>query len=297
MSSASNLHVAVIGSGGAAMAAALKAAERGASITLIERGTIGGTCINTGCVPSKIMIRAAHIAHLRKESPFDNGVSANPSVVRRAKLLEQQQERVEQLRDAKYESILRNHEAISVLNGEARFLDAQSLAVRLNDGGEQTVHFNRAFIGTGARPAEPSISGLADTPYLTSTSALTLDTVPDRLIIIGAGFVALELAQAFARLGSQVTVLARRHLLSSEDPAIGDAIESAFRREGIDVLKQTQASHVDHTDNEFILDTNAGALRADQLLVATGRTPNTEHRGFEPGRHRRGNLLWCDSGG
>ena len=277
MNSDKNLHIAVIGSGGAAMAAALKAAERGARITLIERGIIGGTCVNTGCVPSKIMIRAAHIAHLRTESPFDGGVSAQIPKVDRAKLLQQQQTRVEELRDAKYEGILRDQTAITVLNGEARFVDANNLVVQLNEGGEQNVHFDRAFIGTGARPAEPSIPGLAETPYLTSTSALALITVPERLIVIGAGFVALELAQAFARLDSKVTVLARSRLLSGEEPAIGEAIEAAFRREGIEVLKQTQASRVDYTDNEFVIETNAGTLRADQLLVATGRIPNTEN--------------------
>jgi mercuric reductase len=277
MNSDNNLHIAVIGSGGAAMAAALKAAERGARITLIERGIIGGTCVNTGCVPSKIMSRAAHIAHLRTESPFDGGVSAQIPKVDRAKLLQQQQTRVEELRDAKYEGILRDQTAITVLNGEARFVDGNNLVVQLNEGGEQNVHFDRAFIGTGARPAEPSIPGLAETPYLTSTSALALITVPERLIVIGAGFVALELAQAFARLDSKVTVLARSRLLSGEEPAVGEAIEAAFRREGIEVLKQTQASRVDYTDNEFVIETNAGTLRADQLLVATGRIPNTEN--------------------
>ncbi|MCK7553078.1 mercury(II) reductase [Marinobacter goseongensis] len=277
MNSDKNLHIAVIGSGGAAMAAALKAAERGARITLIERGIIGGTCVNTGCVPSKIMSRAAHIAHLRTESPFDGGVSAQVPKVDRANLLQQQQTRVEELRDAKYEGILRDQTAITVLNGEARFVDANNLVVQLNEGGEQNVHFDRAFIGTGARPAEPSIPGLAETPYLTSTSALALITVPERLIVIGAGFVALELAQAFARLDSKVTVLARSHLLSGEEPAVGEAIEAAFRREGIEVLKQTQASRVDYTDNEFVIETNAGTLRTDQLLVATGRIPNTEN--------------------
>ena len=277
MNSDKNLHIAVIGSGGAAMAAALKAAERGARITLIERGIIGGTCVNTGCVPSKIMIRAAHIAHLRTESPFDGGVSAQIPKVDRANLLQQQQTRVEELRDAKYEGILRDQTAITVLNGEARFVDGNNLVVQLNEGGEQNVHFDRAFIGTGARPAEPSIPGLAETPYLTSTSALALITVPERLIVIGAGFVALELAQAFARLDSKVTVLARSRLLSGEEPAVGEAIEAAFRREGIEVLKQPQASRVDYTDNEFVIETNAGTLRADQLLVATGRIPNTEN--------------------
>ncbi|NAO95614.1 mercury(II) reductase [Halomonas sp. MG34] len=276
MMSDNNLHIAVIGTGGAAMAAALKAAERGACITLVERGTIGGTCVNIGCVPSKIMIRAAHITHLRKESPFDEGVSTQLPVVDRAKLVQQQQARVEALRNDKYESILRDHSAITILKGEARFVDAHHLTVRLNDGVEQTVHFDRAFIGTGARPSEPPISGLADTPYLTSTSALVLNTVPEQLMVIGAGFVALELAQAFARLGSKVTVLARSRLLSSEDPVIGDAIEAAFRREGIKILRQTRANRVDYRDNEFIVGTNSGTLRANQLLVATGRTPNTD---------------------
>jgi len=107
------LQVAVIGSGGAAMAAALKAVEQGAHVTLIERGTIGGTCVNVGCVPSKIMIRAAHIAHLRRESPFDGGIAATVPPIDRSKLLAQQQARVDELRHAKYEGILEGNPAIT----------------------------------------------------------------------------------------------------------------------------------------------------------------------------------------
>lgn len=276
-----NPHIAVIGSGGSAMAAALKATERGARVTLIERGTIGGTCVNIGCVPSKIMIRAAHIAHLRRESPYDEGLSAQEPAVNRPALLAQQQARVEELRESKYQSILSDNAAITVLKGEARFVDERTLTVALNDGGKQTVHFDRAFIGTGARPAEPPVPGLAETPYLTSTSALKLAHIPERLIVIGASVVALELAQAFARLGSQVTVLARSRVLSQEDPAVGEAVEAAFRREGIEVLKQTQASEVSHDGRLFTLQTNAGTLQAEQLLVASGRTPNTETLNLE----------------
>ncbi|BEC92106.1 hypothetical protein VEE61_51860 (plasmid) [Escherichia coli] len=115
------LHIAVIGSGGAAMAAALKAVEQGARVTLIERGTIGGTCVNVGCVPSKIMIRAAHIAHLRRESPFDGGIAATTPTIQRTALLAQQQARVDELRHAKYEGILEGNPAITVLHGSARF--------------------------------------------------------------------------------------------------------------------------------------------------------------------------------
>lgn len=275
------LHVAVIGSGGAAMAAALKAVEQGANVTLIERGTIGGTCVNVGCVPSKIMIRAAHIAHLRRESPFDGGIAPTVPAIDRSKLLAQQQARVEELRHAKYEGILDGNPAITVLHGEARFKDDQSLTVRLADGGERVVMFDRCLIATGASPAVPPIPGLKDTPYWTSTEALVSDTIPERLAVIGSSVVALELAQAFARLGSQVTILARSTLFFREDPAIGEAVTAAFRAEGIKVLEHTQASQVEHVDGEFVLTTGYGEIRADQLLVATGRAPNTRSLALE----------------
>ena len=262
------LHIAVIGSGGAAMAAALKAVEQGARVTLIERGTIGGTCVNVGCVPSKIMIRAAHIAHLRRESPFDGGIAATTPTIQRTALLAQQQARVDELRHAKYEGILEGNPAITVLHGSARFKDNRNLIVQLNDGGERVVAFDRCLIATGASPAVPPIPGLKDTPYWTSTEALVSETIPKRLAVIGSSVVALELAQAFARLGAKVTILARSTLFFREDPAIG-----------IEVREHTQASQVAYIngegDGEFVLTTAHGELRADKLLVATGRAPNT----------------------
>lgn len=268
------LHVAVIGSGSAAMAAALKAVERGARVTLIERGTLGGTCVNVGCVPSKIMIRAAHIAHLRRQSAFDEGLTAAAPTVLRERLLAQQQRRVEQLRDAKYERVLGSTAAITLLHGEARFADGRSLSVGLTDGGERLVAFDRCLIATGASPAIPPIPGLENTPYWTSTEALASAAIPARLAVIGSSVVAVELAQAFARLGSEVTILARRTLFSREDPAIGKAITAAFSDEGIEVWEHTRASRIDYADAEFLLTTNRGELRADRLLIATGRAPD-----------------------
>ncbi len=276
-----DLHIAVIGSGGAAMAAALKSAERGARVTLIERGTIGGTCVNVGCVPSKIMIRAAHVAHMRRASPFDEGIAAVEPSIHRPRLLAQQQARVDELRHAKYEGILEDNPAITVLQGEARFTDANTLTVTGTDGTEREVRFDRAFIGTGAGPTIPPVPGLSDTPYWTSTTALASDTIPERLVVIGASVVAVELAQAFARLGSEVTILARSRLFSREDPAVGEAIETAFQAEGIKVLNDTQASQIRYTNEEFVLATNVGELRADRLLVAVGRTPNTDRLNLE----------------
>lgn len=270
------LRVAVIGSGAAATAAALKAVERGARVTLVERGTIGGTCVNVGCVPSKILIRAAHIAQLRRESPFDSGILPGSPAILRDRLLAQQQARVDELRRAKYETILDGHPDITVLQGEARFLDGNRLAVRLNAGGEREVPFDRCLIATGARPAIPAVPGLAGTPYWTSTDALASDAIPARLAVIGSSTAAVELAQAFARLGSRVSILARHTLFFREDPAIGQALTNAFRAEGIDGREHTHVDRVGHANGEFVLGTENGELRADRLLIATGRTPNTE---------------------
>lgn len=277
----SKLHIAVIGSGGAAMACALKAVERGARVTLIERGIIGGTCVNIGCVPSKIMIRAAHIAHLRTSSPFNGGISAVAPTIQRDWLLAQQQACVDELRHAKYEGILENIPDINLLRGEACFKDDHTLIVHLSDGNERVVSFNRCLIATGASAAVPPIPGLKDTPYWTSTEALVSPTIPPRLAVIGSSVVAVELAQAYARLGSKVTILARSTLFFREDPAIGEAVTDVFRTEGIEVLTQTQASSVSFVNGEFVLVTNQGELRTDKLLVATGRSPNTRNLGLD----------------
>lgn len=269
------LRIAVIGSGGAAMAAALTAAERGAHVTLIERGMIGGTCVNVGCVPSKIMIRAAHVAHMRRHSPFNVGISATAPVVDRAALLAQQQARVDELRQAKYINVLAGMDNVMLVRGDARFLDAGRLEVTRDDGTVDTVVFDRCLIATGASAASPPIPGLRDIPYWTSTEALAADTVPARLAVVGSSVVAVELAQAFARLGSEVTILARSTLLSGKDPAIGAALTAAFRDEGIRVLEHTEASEVRHAGDAFVLSLGNEELHADRLLIATGRGPNT----------------------
>jgi len=269
------LRVAIIGSGGGAMAAALKAAELGASVTLIERGEIGGTCVNVGCVPSKILVRAAHIAHLRRTSPFDGGLSTAAVVVDRPALLAQQQRRVAELRDAKYTGILAANSSITVVRGTAKFRDGHTLTVALTGGGERVVAFDRCVIATGASAAVPVVSGLAGTPYWTSTEALVGDSIPTRLAVIGSSAVAVELGQAFSRLGSRVTILARRTLLAREDPIIREELMAVFASEGIDVRTQASVRRAAFSHGRFRLDTDAGAVEAEQVLVATGRSPNT----------------------
>lgn len=275
------LRVAIIGSGGAAFAAAIRSAEAGASVTMIERSTTGGTCVNIGCVPSKIMIRSAHIAHLRETSPFDTGIEAHAPAVNRRALVAQQQRRVEELRHAKYESIVEDNPNISLVRGFARFKNAQTLIVTSDDGAEREMAFDRALIATGAAPAIPDVPGLAGTPFWTSTEALVAEELPAHLLVYGGSVVALELAQAFLRLGSEVTMIARSTLLSKEDPLIGETLRKILTDEGMRVVTHRTLRRVVHDRDGFSVDLDGETLRGDRLLIATGRRPNTAGMNLE----------------
>ncbi len=272
----SGLHVAIIGSGGAAFAAAIRAVETGARVSLIERGAVvGGTCVNVGCVPSKIMLRAAEIRHERSHHPFD-GIARSQEPVDRKPLLDQLRGRVEALRAAKYEKIIDNNPNITLLPGEARFADAHTLTITDHAGGVTRLAPDRILIATGASPMIPPVPGLAETPYWTSTDALFAEELSTRLVVIGSSFVALELAQAYRRLGVEVTLLARSTLLTRDDPELGSALQQAFEAEGIRVLNETQAERISYDAGRFTVAFGAEQIEAERLLVATGRQPNTE---------------------
>lgn len=271
----SNLHIAIVGTGSGAFAAAIKAVEQGARVTIIEGAdVIGGTCVNIGCVPSKIFIRGAHIAHLQGHHAIE-GLPLNTPRLDRKAMVAQQQQWVEKLRYAKYESILKTNPDINLLRGMARLKDTGTLIVTKADGTEEEVQADRILLAVGANASIPDIPGLQDTPYWTSTEALVSETVPEHLIVLGASAVALELAQAFRHLGAEVTLLARSTLLSKDDPALGAGLAAAFEEEGIKVMLNTSPDSVIHDGQQFIVQTNQGEVRGEQLLVATGRVPNT----------------------
>ena len=272
--------VAIIGTGSGAFACAIKAAEGGARVTLIEAAdVIGGCCVNIGCVPSKILIRAAQLAQQQRNNPFD-GLANHAPELSRALLAQQQTARVEELRAAKYQNILETNPALHLLKGWAQFKNANTLSVRKKDGTEQEVHADKILIATGSSPTIPPVDGLTPAPtqkvpYWTSTEALFAEELPQHLVVIGSSVVALEIAQAYRRLGSEVTVLARHTLLYREDPLLGEKLTECFAKEGIRVLNNTQATQVTHDGNQFTLDTNAGELSCERLLVSTGRHANT----------------------
>ncbi len=276
----SGMRVAIIGTGSAAFAAAIRAAEEGASVTVIEAGLTGGTCVNVGCVPSKIFIRAAHVAHLQSDHPF-LGLGQYKTAVDRKMLVAQQQARVEELRHAKYESILENNPRIQLVRGFARFQDSNTLVVKQADGSEKILHADRILVATGRSPQIPATPGLKGTPYWTSTEALVAEEIPRHLIVYGGSVVALELAQAFLRLGAQVTLIARSQLLSKEDPAVGAALQAALQGEGLRILTHTEVHAVRFDGQLFHLDTGKEIVTGDRLLLATGRKPNTAGLGLE----------------
>ncbi len=268
------LHVAIVGTGSSAFAAAIRAVKEGAAVTVIEASTVGGTCVNVGCVPSKILIRAAHVAHLAAQHPFSGLTRHAPALDRKA-LVAQQQARVEELRHAKYESILETNPGITLLRGFARFEDAKTLVVSRPDGTETRLTPDRILIATGRSPHIPNVPGLGGTPFWTSTEALVAEETPAHLLVYGGSVVALELAQAYLRLGSWVTLIARGTLLSKEDPALGEALREALVDEGMRVLTDTAVNAVRFDGMAFELETSAGPVSGDRLLVATGRRPNT----------------------
>ncbi|HWO99636.1 MAG TPA: mercury(II) reductase [Methylococcus sp.] len=271
--------IVIIGGGSAAFACALRAVEAGATVTLIESNVLGGTCVNLGCVPSKIMIRMAQIAHQQSHHPF-MGIGRRLATVDRGLLLAQQQARVEELRRAKYESLLEITPGIRLLQGRARFEDAHTLIVTRADGGEQTLHADRVLIATGSLPILPEIPGLLDSPFWTSNEALVATELPRRLLVLGSSMVALELAQAFLRLGSEVTLIARGTLLSKEDPALGAGIQAALEAEGMRILSHTAIRNVHFDGRLFHVDVGRETLVGERLLVATGRRANTAGLGL-----------------
>jgi mercuric reductase len=277
----SGLHIAIIGSGGAAFAAAIRAIEGGARVTMIEHAPmIGGTCVNVGCVPSKILLRAAEIRHDQTHHSFA-GIGQSDTPVDRAALLDQLRARVDALRGAKYEHILDDKPGITLLRGSARFEDAKTLIVDDESGKTIRLTPDRILIAAGAAPVIPPIPGLVGTPHWTSTEALFASAMPTSMIVIGSSFVALELAQAYRRLGTEVTVLARASLLTRDDPDLGAGLQAALEAEGIKLLVNTEAQAVSHSDNRFTVMLKGGArdsstIVAEQLLIAAGRRPNTD---------------------
>lgn len=267
----------ILGSGSTAFAAAIRANELGARVAMTERRTLGGTCANRGCLPSKNLIEAARIVREAAHPRYDGLAPARIDVDFPA-LIGQKDDVVRDYRAKKYASVA-DSIGVDVLTGDARLTGPHAIAL---DG--TTVEADRILIATGSRPTLPAIPGLDSVPYLTSDlldadEAGRLTELPESLVVLGGGYVAVELAQMFARFGSRVTIVARSELLRGYEPVLGETLAESFRSERIEVLANTRVERVSSDAGAVSVaietPTTGRIIRATRLLVATGRTPNT----------------------
>jgi mercuric reductase len=265
--------LAVLGAGSAGFSAAITAANEGAQVALIGKGTIGGTCVNVGCVPSKALIRATETLHISRVSKRFEGIEATASVTNWKATVRQKQELVDDLRKAKYDDLLPDYNSITYLEGHSTFDKSGNLTL---DG--EKLQTKNIIIATGTHPSIPPIKGIDGVPYLTSTTALELETLPNSLMVIGGGYISCELAQMFSRAGVDVTIVSRRELLPEAEPEIARALTQYFVDEGIKIINVISYDWIENDDDKITLyfrDGNTPSnLVSEKVLIATGRAPN-----------------------
>lgn len=269
-----NYDLLIIGSGAAAFSSAIKAIEYGAKVGMIERGTVGGTCVNIGCVPSKTLLRAGEINHSSKDNPFI-GLQTSAGEVDLASLITQKDKLVSELRNQKYMDLIDEYN-FDLIKGEAKFVDASTVEVN-----GTKLSAKRFLIATGASPSLPQISGLEKMDYLTSTTLLELKKIPKRLTVIGSGYIGMELGQLFHHLGSEITLMQRsERLLKEYDPEISEAITKALTEQGINLVTGATYERVEQDGDikkvHVEINGKKRIIEAEQLLIATGRKPNTD---------------------
>ena len=272
----------IVGSGSAAFAALIAAREAGRTVALVEAGTLGGTCVNVGCVPSKFFIRAAELQHHAGATVFA-GLRTHADRPDAVALRDQKRALVESLRRDKYASVLEAYAPVELVQGWGRLERADGGVDVVVD--ERRLRAGKVLVATGSSPWMPPVAGLADVEPWTSTDALDADAIPRSVVVLGGGVVGLEMAQMLSRLGAEVTVLmSRDRLLPAEDAEISAEIERILRAEGIAVVTSARATSARRTDDGVELEaTVAGQARtfvAERLLNSAGRRANTQGLGL-----------------
>ena len=270
----------ILGSGSAAFGAALRASEHDAKIAMIERGTIGGTCVNVGCVPSKNLLRAGELRYYDSNRNFP-GIKPGRTTLDFRRIIEQKDQIVRGLRKEKYSDVLRSLPSAKLFRGKARFVSKTRVKVDgINVDGKKFV------VATGSSPRILPIPGVDRVDYLTNVEALSLRDKPDSMIVLGGRALGLEFAQMYAHMGTKVTLLQRSdRIIPEEEPAISDSLRQYLEEEGIKIKTDVQVKHVDEKNGEktVVATTKGGEfeVRGDELLMATGREPNTAYLGLE----------------
>lgn len=267
----------IVGAGQAGPPLAGRLTSAGQRVAVIERKLVGGTCVNTGCIPTKTLVASAHAAHLARRGA-EYGVGTGPIGVDMAKVKARKDDIMLKDREG-VESWLEGMDGCTVFRGHARFEDPHTLGVN-----GDLLRADRIFLNVGGRAVVPEIPGLSDVDFLTNVSILELDTLPTHLVIIGGSYIALEFAQMYRRFGARVTVVEKGpRLASREDEDVSAAVKEILEAEGIDVIVDADDIRITKRDKGFELTPRAGAgpIAGSHLLVAVGRRPNTDDLGLE----------------
>ena len=261
----------IIGSGQAGPSLAVRLAEHGWKTALVERGELGGTCVNNGCTPTKTLVASARAAWVARHAA-DYGVRiAGDVTIDYAAVRARMMKVVQGSRDGLGHWIA-GTDNLSLVHGEARFVGPDRVQV-----GDDVLQSPRIFLNVGARPVVPDWIAGSGAPYLTSESLMALQELPTHLVILGAGYISLEYAQVFARFGSQVTVIEHgARLLPREDDEVADTLKAVLERDGVRFLTGADATALRRDDAGIALTVNGETVAGSHLLVATGRRPNTE---------------------
>ncbi len=280
MTSATQYDAIVIGAGQAGGPLSTALAKAGWKTAIIEREHVGGTCINEGCTPTKTMVASGRVAYLARRGA-DYGVQTGPVSVDMAKVRQRKRDIVESFRSGSQQQI-ESTKGVDLLLGEARFIGPKTLEVHLSNGETRQLTADTIFINAGARPAQPSLSGVEHVSTLDSTSIMELGTVPEHLLIVGGGYIGLEFGQMFRRFGSRVTIIQRgANLLAREDVDVAEEVAKIMREDGIEVLLETKPVRVEQAADGTIsltVQTKEGerTLSGSHLLMAAGRVPNSD---------------------
>jgi pyruvate/2-oxoglutarate dehydrogenase complex dihydrolipoamide dehydrogenase (E3) component len=276
--------ILVLGSGESGKYLAWTMAKAGHRTVVIERSLVGGSCPNIACLPSKNVIHSGHVAALARRGP-EFGLSGGPVRVDMLAVRERKRRMVTELIEVHHKNYAAS--GAEPVMGEGRFIAPRTIEVKLHDGGTQVYSGDKVFLNVGTHAAIPSVPGLAESAPLTHVEALELDAVPEHLIVLGGGYIGLEMAQPLRRFGSRVTIIERGpQIAAREDPDVAQAVTRRFEAEGIAILVGAKPERVEGRSGEqvqFHVQGPAGAQRiaGSHILVAAGRTPNTRDIGLE----------------
>lgn len=270
----------VVGAGQAGPSLAGRLTGAGMKVALVERHLLGGTCVNTGCMPTKALVASAYAAHLSRRGA-DFGVVVEGAVKVDMKAVQQRAHKVTLDARAGLEKWLGGMEGLTLIRGHARFAEPGTMEV-----GDDTLTAPRIFLNVGGRAVKPGIPGAEVVETLTNSSILSLDTLPEHLVVVGGGYVGLEFAQVFRRFGSKVTVVERGpRLLSHEDEDVSEAVREILEAEGIAVRTDAECIHFSALPNGVAVGmechTGEPEVMGSHVLVAVGRRPNTDDLGLD----------------